>query len=631
MLTTVCNAMFTEILMLPTAPLVSVDLLGTKNPAADKTQRGTDTIMPTDFRHQTSAATHPETPNRLANYIIKPQFIFGLPPTCNVLFPSMIEMYAFDENYATQPTRLYFNDEVLSRLLDVKGAAISESVLSALAVAYPPEADGFQIAKKINPTSTGKNFLLFPEEFYKGPVMDRRPLPTWMFFMKQTENAAGKKVTSVDTTLGPPPVDPPPDPGSPFSQISDKSPDVYHLYAEYEYFRERFSRRQGTVVCKFNPFIVPGFPGVVLDNRASRMDIFCYIKSVEHTLQSRQVQTTVTFTYGRTFQEMFEILAKDFASGALAFACGPREPVKDVRDVVQHFGAAEEFYQALFFGRPEKRLKAASFDYRQVIGYAPKVAGGQPDPIVIDGYNDATVTAYNNTQKVDVSVNKEMQAIQLKLATASVAVDKANADLSNASTDFDRTTAQDALTKALDAVTELNIQFTDLEVQRSKYLPFLESDAKNPKPPVHNLTGDRELVPMPAFADAFSSFDAAMAYVWRPICSLEEYLIFTDTKGGGQIPAFGHPESIGAAYYANIGKMVPLTKDTKMPPGADGITPPVPNTPQVTVGTINSGVKVLVPTVTVEGLPASFPNTRADWDAILTAYRNNSYSKLSRT
>ena len=123
----------------------------------------------------------------------------------------------------------------------------------------------------------------------------------------------------------------------------------------------------------------------------------------------------------------------------------------------------------------------------------------------------------------------------------------------------------------------------------------------------HNLDPTRELVPMPAFADCFDNYDAAMQFAWRPICSLDEFLVFTGGSGETTIPAFGSPLSIGARYYERIGRMVPLTEDFKLPTGADGLQ------------------SLTQPSTSVPGLGTDFPTTRADWDKILLAYRNNVY------
>ena len=646
MLQVVMQTLFEEVAMIPTAPLLSVNLKDSTIQQTDFTKH-----VVADSGNKTLAAMSPDPqkPNRLANYFVKPQFIFGLPPACNVIFPSMIEMYNYQENYATQATRLYFNDEVLNRLFNVQGQ-LDPAVLNALATSYPPEANGFQAAKAQNLKSTGKNFLLFPEEFYKGPVMDRRVLPTWLYFLKMAEqNVKGQRDQNpafVPTTAAPQQPDEIPAATSPFKAIENTEPNVYALYAEYEYYRERYSRRQGAVILKFNPFIVPGFPAVVFDNRATRMDILCYVTSVEHTMAERSIQTTVSYTYGRTFQEMFDTLIKDFSEGSTAFAVGPRDPIRDVRNVIQHFQSAEDFYQALFFGRPAKPAKDAAMDWRKIVAYASETVDGEPDPIVLDGTNDAAITAYDNAviayeKLLNGTADGTLQGLtqnQAYLATVQATIQSAQADIARLSALTQRTPvddqqlsdAQKTLASAQAEKARVETVIAGIQLEMDRLTLVLDNPAvKNSLTPTHNLSSTRELVPTRQFQEMFDSYDAAMQYAWRPICSLDEYIIFTGAQAENPIPAFGTPFSIGARYYERIGRLTPLTSDFHLPPGVDGTTVTVTTTTNDATNVEqpdggNAGAAL--PAATIPGIDfATFPQTRAAWDDALLAYRNNVY------
>ena len=164
MLQLLYQTVFMEVAMLPRMPLVSVDL-----------QSGS--IQPTA---PISGAPSPTQPRRLPNYFAKPQMLFGLPPACNVIFPSQIKMYSYEENYATQPTRLYFNDEVIPSILKSADTGLGQAIQNTLTLAYPPAADAANAARRTNPKVNGKNVLIVPEELYKGPVMDRRSIPPWV-------------------------------------------------------------------------------------------------------------------------------------------------------------------------------------------------------------------------------------------------------------------------------------------------------------------------------------------------------------------------------------------------------------------------------------------------------------------
>jgi hypothetical protein len=118
-----------------------------------------------------------KTPIRLAQYFVKPQFLFGVPPHCNVIFPSMVDAWTYDEPYMTQPTRIYVNDSVMTRLLRAEGSN-RHFMLHALTVGFPEEADALmqhKVGGDRNETFTeatasmlesGKNLLIWPEEYY---------------------------------------------------------------------------------------------------------------------------------------------------------------------------------------------------------------------------------------------------------------------------------------------------------------------------------------------------------------------------------------------------------------------------------------------------------------------------------
>jgi hypothetical protein len=92
-----------------------------------------------------------------------------------------------------------------------------------------------------------------------------------------------------------------------------------------------------------------------------------------------------------------------------------------------------------------------------------------------------------------------------------------------------------------------------------------------------------------------------MRYNWRPICTLDEYIVFYNSAGEGEVPAFGHAHSVGARYFSRIRRIVYQDLPDAVPPNITGLDSPA-----------------------VTGLTStSFSQSRSDWDAILLAYRNN--------
>ena len=913
MLQLVYQTVLMEIAMISAMPLVTVDLATSLVVDTDFSQHK---LVLSDGKYVSGipADTRRTQPKRIPNFFPKPQLLFGIPPSCNVFFPSQVKMLAYDENYATQPTRLYFNDETVTRLLNLQGNA-RDTVMNALTTAYPPEADAANLQHKLFPKFNGKNFLLFPEEFFKGPVMDRRDVPPWLFFLRQGELASKTSVetgdgstptpdpvaqtgaaTKTTTSLPPPagtmntgtrvgaldptgkrvfdrsverlrskverlaisagvPTDfllawiqhesdgdissitnlnergyfqimgphverdgtvlhlkdveagriglslddtgtgpdtqgarlsvdedfslqagvrlvqfyrrlantnraffgldwsegdmwrltklehnasgeakvllqrsktalghapaswdemyqsvlagassldlrilnnatgvggvvagatgrmttegdkvaikaptPTPAPVTPtdasasaqtdtgvapsgtvspdlYDQVREGNETVYQLYAKYEYFRERYARRTGSVHLSWNPYAVPGFPAAIFDQRGTRVDLLCYITTIQRTMShSGERSTTASFVYGRTFQEMLDLLAQDFTEGGAAAGSSPREPIRDIRKVAQNFAQAETYYQKLFYGGRRLFGKDAACDWRKLIGYAPAVPGGTPTLIFIDGPDEAvqddqasaqaTITNVTPVRDKLIAQILDLQA-QQSAAVAAVASLQASSDATLST--VERTVLQAAEANIAAIAAQIDLLASQVALANGKIdkaIAVLQTPVSTDVAVTHNVSGDRELVPLPSAAEFFASYDAAMRYNWRPISSIDEHVIFYDSA------AEGAREAGGARYFDRIRRLTGLTPDTVLPTAADGLNIPATITNPETVAqqgpvdaTTGEPAQAAPVQTTVPGLTQdNFPQTRSSWDKVLLAYRYNVYTvKAPRT
>lgn len=926
MLQLVFQTMLFEIAMIPSMPLVATSL------ASGLVQQTNfaDHVLAFDPAHVPDGAfvaalagdSRKATPRRIPSYFPKPQTLFGIAPSCNVIFPSQLVALSYGENYATQPTRLYFNDETLLNLLRIPRGGYRDTVHNALTIAYPPEADAAMHARargggKFN----GKNLLLWPEEFFKGPVLDRRDVPPWLFFLKQSElagtpptgrtadgaveqvpppaqtsrvpapalaaippgtmvttgrvgtqapdgsrafgratealrpkvtrlgvasgiptdfllawishesdgdvrsldrsqNARGffqitgphvsggtavtlreteagqiglgladtgtgpddtiarlstdvdfslqagvrlvqfyrrganqvavelglswtegdmwrltkmghngvgfqrQAIQSARAILGRPPASweemykavtptvsagfvnvlnnatavggvvagasgsmvtksdprptrapaatpapraptdvataspaPPVPPTSP--QVSEAvtaslegAETVYQLYAKYEFFRERYAQRSGSAQIAWNPYVVAGFPAVIFDHRSSRVDIACYVTTVQDVIDfsatSARKSTTVSFLYGRQLQEMFDLLARQFADGEASAGSAPAEPIRDVRKTVQSFAQAEIYYQRLFYGGQALFGKDASFDFRKIVGYAPDVAGGPPVSIFVDGPEEADQDdlATAQVQLAQLTADRADKSAQLASASAGLAAASSQvASLNAAASDVAAAQAASlgrSISDATALVAQLRADLSAIDARIQKALSVIQStqDVTRTAQVTHNLAGNRELVPLASARPLFDGHDAAMRYAWRPICTLDEYVVFHDAAGEGVVVAAGAAGSLGATYYSRIRRMTSPSSDALTPAGADGLSPTQATTdPQAAArqGAPDAvtGQPAQAPALvaTVPGVTsAGFPQVRADWDQALLAYRANVRSvKAPRT
>jgi len=197
MLQQVLMTMMMEINMLPTPSCVRID----SYPAAN--YRGLEVNGPPSIVDGYPAPSLGLQPLVLTNYMVKPQFLFGVPPSCNVFYPSQVVHFAYEENYSTQPTRMYFNEESWTSYLNTAatvGTGLRSLMRDALAVAHPEEVHLAARAAVGNPGENNKNILVYPEEFFKGPVVDRRPMPRWFTFLENAAEAGRDGPPNTSTT-----------------------------------------------------------------------------------------------------------------------------------------------------------------------------------------------------------------------------------------------------------------------------------------------------------------------------------------------------------------------------------------------------------------------------------------------
>ena len=124
----------------------------------------------------------------LTSYLVKPQSVFGVPPKCNIIFPSMVKNLMFQEDYMSQPTRLYMGETLITDLLTTpegKNTGFASVMADQLATGYPNIVKSKMKDYIQNPGENTKNFILYAEEFFKGPNTARINAPPWLFLLAQ--------------------------------------------------------------------------------------------------------------------------------------------------------------------------------------------------------------------------------------------------------------------------------------------------------------------------------------------------------------------------------------------------------------------------------------------------------------
>jgi len=670
----VLNVLMMEIAMVPTATAVKSNF----------TTLEIDGPLP--------ETTTPLSPTFLTNYFVKPQCLFGLPPSCNVFFPSQVVRFTYNENYITQPTRMYFSEEALLSYLRVDanaGPGLATMIRDAVSVAHPEEVNIAARSAVEHRGENSRNLLVYPEEFFKGPVVDRRPLPTWFSFLQQAQgqgNGDNPEATPAD-----------PDVASDITP-GDTERDVFRLYAKYEYFREKYGNRTGGVELVFNPYPVPGFPCCVFDRRSTQVDVMGYISRVSHQLTSNSWSSSVSFTHGRTIQEMFQLMDQQFrfentvaqetqgftvqrvlsqsvndeASGnpegtrqanpVGVIATGPPEPLAEIRDVTQNFDRAERFYGALFHKVAAPTSEDLSTSQTEAaLDRAPPAESPTDldalDPTPAGVEVPAAVLPVTQGQPsipgtVDLPVTKKASFYYPDIIQVTDPNGGEPEDIQLSGIDSTaRNTALDAIAhlRANTATPEditLLAAISNLPADR---ISGVDPTARGPLanqleliirtlPITSNLRGDVYITPKPEAAGLFESYEQAMRYVARPICTLDEYINFLGEQGlregavdPGQALASNDVRAFPAVFYRQIRvyrpgppPVVPTTDitNTQGLTSADGVITAVGPTEDAEESPDSATPQA------IQGLPADFPETRYDWTTLLLRYRDNVLASL---
>lgn len=306
-----------------------------------------------ELPHVSGGINSPGKGSAITTYFVKPQCIFAMPPACNVIFPSMMERYSVNESYINQPTRLYLSEGFITNVLtQASTAAMSSIAQDAMTTGYPPVVKKRMSDLRDSPQSNNKNMLIFPEEFFKGPVTKRLNAPPWMYMLSQQNNANPGQAVPTDNAVKGYSSIPAPD----SSGISSDGPlnVLFDTYAEYEFYRSRFAERSGGVSLAWNPYIVPGFPAMVFDERSEGFDSMAYVNNVKHTLfagQGPQMSTSVGLTFIRTLPEFLGILHTGLEEETSTYLpdVSPPEIIPDVRDAFQYADTARDLYKRLFY------------------------------------------------------------------------------------------------------------------------------------------------------------------------------------------------------------------------------------------------------------------------------------------
>ncbi len=165
---------------------------------------------------------------RLRTQIVRPDCWFVAPPRCNVIFPEMYSQFSFERNYLSEVTR-----SLISIFDTLVG---NDQLLNTKILAPNIGLQGRGIGKK---TGAGDYRLLMDHEIHTGIIPRMEMLPN--------TSAVGSNATAADKV-----------------RIKGARLSWADRISMFHFFKYRFASRQASVAGRFNPFLVCGFPAVVI-------------------------------------------------------------------------------------------------------------------------------------------------------------------------------------------------------------------------------------------------------------------------------------------------------------------------------------------------------------------------------
>lgn len=179
-----------------------------------------------------------DKPPFVMNQLFRPDVWFVAPPRCNVLFPEQYVTFNFGRNYMGEITRL---------LLRTHSSFFGSDILFDnfyYAPALPGEKSKSKKGKKV-PGLVEKSYLKLVDS--RRDVMEHE---LYTGVIPKFERAGSHKVLGLRT-------------GS--TLAGGRKIGYAQRLANFLFFKYRYAARQASVIGPFNPYVVPGFPLLVLD------------------------------------------------------------------------------------------------------------------------------------------------------------------------------------------------------------------------------------------------------------------------------------------------------------------------------------------------------------------------------
>ena len=251
---------------------------------------------------------------QLQTILYKPQALFVLPPICNVIWPSMYTVFSYSRNYKSIPTRLFVRAGIERLVFSSR----EETAVSELVAQYfwAPE----DLRKEIEGTGKKVETEYDILNRYAWTYTDTVKLKEEIDLHRSLLKAVSRQETDVGVRLS--------QPANnefftrytewliagdytgqtkdyPYLNKVENAKDKIGQLADYELARQQFETQAVSMVMVFNPYLVPGFPILIMDKAESGMHVYGYVSDIAHTISAAAgCSTTVDIGYIHQYDDI---------------------------------------------------------------------------------------------------------------------------------------------------------------------------------------------------------------------------------------------------------------------------------------------------------------------------------------
>lgn len=247
----------------------------------------------------------------LSSFLFIPDCYSLPPPACNIIFPNQMQGYTFMDDFQTTPTRYAFRASM--PLMTGAGNTTPQYPTQFFPDAFSDymfkgkTATPAEIASQLGPSTlltdskTGNAYanISYSDVSKSAVGISFSPTLRESDYLSNEESIKGI-YADMDTFL----------PGY-TALIKNASSEARTTFIQgigaYLYFKKRFSARQSSAELIFNPFLVPGFTALFLDDSEAGQSFLAKLQSVTHVVTNEGSMTQVDLAYCRDFDEVDEL------------------------------------------------------------------------------------------------------------------------------------------------------------------------------------------------------------------------------------------------------------------------------------------------------------------------------------